>query len=445
MAMKVAVIGGGVLGLTLAHRAQRAGHQVELFEAAPDLGGLAAPQKYAPFVWDRYYHCILPQDTALIGLLEELGLGGELRWAKTGTGYYSGGRFYSMSGVPDYIRFPLLSVTDKARLGLTILHAMRTAKPHDLYRITAAEWLTRWGGRRVYENFWRPLLRAKFGTHHDQVAAVFIWATLTRLQGARRGAGARENLGYVSGGYAKILGTFRERLEQGGARVRTSAPVEQIQKEGEQASVRWGGSEAGQATFDQVFFTGPTRLARKTVQGELSKVVELAEQRYPTSSAYLGVACLNLVLKRPLTPYYVLNIADEKVELTGLIEMTNLIDRATETAGHSLVYLPRYMDSADASFDAPPERLTETLLGGARRLFPGLSDSDIVDRQLHRTRLVQPLPLVRQAAVGAEPPVLTRPFTLLNTTMLECATLNNNEVVALVDRTFKRWYGPAGN
>jgi hypothetical protein len=74
-----------------------------------------------------------------------------------------------------------------------------------------------------------------------------------------------------------------------------------------------------------------------------------------------------------------------------------------------------------------------------RRLFPDLSDADIVERQLHRARFVQPLPLVRQGANGAEPPRYERPLTILNTTMLECATLNNNEVVGLVDRALARF------
>src|SRR5687767_12626403 len=211
--MAIAVIGGGILGLALAHRLAKLGQRVELFEAAPELGGLAAPQAYGPFTWDRYYHCILPQDTQLLGLLREIGLGDEFRWQRTGTGYYAGGRFFSMSGNADFIRFPLLSLPDKFRLAATVLHATKTARPLELYGISAQDWLIRWCGRRGYETFWQPLLKAKFGPYHDQVAAVFIWATLTRLQGARKGSQAREQLGYVSGGYARILSTFRRSLE----------------------------------------------------------------------------------------------------------------------------------------------------------------------------------------------------------------------------------------
>lgn len=433
--MKAAVIGGGILGLTLAHRLSQLGNQVDLIEAAPSLGGLAGPQQYADFVWDRFYHCILPQDMNLIGLLGELGLRQELRWRRTKTGYYAGGRFYSMSGNADYLRFPLLSVLDKARLGVTVLHAVRTAKPLELYKITAEEWLTRWCGARCYKTFWQPLLKAKFGPYHDQVAAVFIWATLTRLQGAR-GAAAKEQLGYASGGYARIIEAFEKKFRERNVKVRTSAPVTSIDRVGEnRARVAWGGAEAGSDEYTQVFFTGPTRLAKKVVAPELAPIVERAETTYPTSSNYLGVACLNLALKRGLTPYYVLNIADSQVELTGVIEMTNLVDRHQETKGQSLVYLPRYLDSADEAFDGPDDKLIESLLDrGVRRLFPDLKDSDIVDRQLHRARYVQPLPLVRHRVVGAEAPRHQAPLTILNTSMLECATLNNNEVVGLVDR-----------
>ncbi len=444
--MKTAVIGGGLLGITLAHRLSGLGHEVELIEAAPELGGLAAPQQFGPFVWDRFYHCILPHDQNLIGLLKEVGLGDDLRWTRTGTGYCAGGRFYPMSGNADYIRFPLLSLVDKARLALTVMHATHTAKPYDLYRLSAQDWLTRWCGRRGYETFWRPLLKAKFGPYYDRVAAVFIWATLTRLQGARD-SGAREQLGYVRGGYARILGTLRAKLESKGVVIRTGAPVKRIEPSASGgARVAWDGAAAGSTEVDQVFFTAPTRLAGRVVAEPFKPVVDEATRRYPTSGAYLGVACLTLVLRRPLTPYYVLNIADPNVELTGIIEMTNLVDRAAETQGLSLVYLPRYMDSTDPAFDSPDQALIDSLLDrGVRRLYPDLADSDIVDRQVHRARLVQPLPLVREGVVvPAGIPALTGPFTLLNTSMLDCATLNNNEVVGLVDRFLAARRGELG-
>src|SRR4051812_35374972 len=85
--MKVAVVGAGMLGLTLAHRLGKLGHEVQILEAGNGLGGLACAQDYGEFTWDRYYHCILPQDGKLIGLLKELGLEDDLRWRATGTGY----------------------------------------------------------------------------------------------------------------------------------------------------------------------------------------------------------------------------------------------------------------------------------------------------------------------------------------------------------------------
>ena len=80
-----------------------------MFEAAPELGGLAGSHDYGPFRWDRFYHCILPQDRHLIGLLGDLGLGRSFVGTKPGTGYYARGRWFPMSKSLDYAKFPLLS------------------------------------------------------------------------------------------------------------------------------------------------------------------------------------------------------------------------------------------------------------------------------------------------------------------------------------------------
>jgi protoporphyrinogen oxidase len=438
--MKVAVVGGGILGLTLAYRLSARGHAVELLEAEPQLGGLACAHDYGSFTWDRFYHCILPQDANLLALLEELGLSAELRWTKTGTGYYAERQFYSMSNNKDFLKFPLLTFVDKARLGSAVIWATRFADPDALYGISAQEWLTKLCGARGYGRFWEPLLKAKFGPFHDKVAAVFIYATLKRLFGARSATAGKESLGYVRGGYARILGRLSEKLAAAGASVRSSTPVLAIERTATGARVVSRGPDGMSAAsdVDQVFFTAPTRLARRVAAAEFHPHIEAVERENPTSGTYLGVACLVLALERPLTPYYVLNIGEPSVELTGLIEMTNLIDPNSETGGRSLIYLPRYMDSESAEFQQSDAALRDGMIDrGLKRLFPDFDAAKAAYCGIHRARYVQPLPLVRDAAAAAPAPPapsISKPFQILNTSMLRCATLNNNEVVAFADR-----------
>jgi hypothetical protein len=131
---------------------------------------------------------------------------------------------------------------------------------------------------------------------------------------------------------------------------------------------------------------------------------------------------------------------DSSVELTGLIEMTNLIDPAAETSSRTLVYLPRYLDSEDPLLEAPDAALHGAFMErGLKRLFPSFTDDQIVYRGIHRAKLVQPLPLASDAVAKVEGvPVLERPFQMVSTFMLRCATLNNNEVVGLVDELVRK-------
>jgi len=437
--MKVAVVGGGILGLSLAHRRSSRGDHVDVLEAEPRLGGLACAQDYGSFFWDRFYHCILPQDTNLLAVLTELGLADDLRWTRTGTGYYADRQFFPMSGNKDFLKFPLLTLVDKFRLGAAIVWATRFADPDALYRVSAQEWLTRLCGERAYVRFWQPLLKAKFGPYHDEVAAVFIYATLVRLFGARSAAAGKESLGYVRGGYRRILERFRERLQQRGSAVHVSSPVLSISPEASGCRVTTADANGGRtsAVYDRVYFTAPTALARKVVDAAYLPEVDRVEREHPTSRTYLGVACLVLVLDRPLTPYYVLNIGEPAVELTGLIEMTNLIDPRSETGGKSLIYLPRYMDSEAPEFGESDASLRDGILNrGLKRLFPDVDVARAAYCEVHRARFVQPLPLVRAEALEPErsPAPPPGPFRIVNTSMLRCATLNNNEVIGLVDR-----------
>jgi len=66
------IVGGGMLGMTLALRLAQRGHLVTLFEGAGQLGGLASAWQLGDVVWDRHYHVTLLSDTCLRALLSEL-------------------------------------------------------------------------------------------------------------------------------------------------------------------------------------------------------------------------------------------------------------------------------------------------------------------------------------------------------------------------------------
>ncbi len=103
-----AVVGGGMLGLTLALRLPRpgqAGHGLRT-GATASVGSRArgrSTRADGPITWDRHYHVTLLSDAALRAVLDELGLDAQMQWVETKTGYYSDG---TLSSVSDTRRVP---------------------------------------------------------------------------------------------------------------------------------------------------------------------------------------------------------------------------------------------------------------------------------------------------------------------------------------------------
>src|SRR4029077_8868090 len=105
------IVGGGLLGLTLALRLRSHGYRVTLLEAADHVGGLADAWQLGDVTWDRHYHVTLLSDMHLRGLLRELGLDEQMRWVQTRTGFLVDGRLHSLSNVWEFLRFPPLGMT----------------------------------------------------------------------------------------------------------------------------------------------------------------------------------------------------------------------------------------------------------------------------------------------------------------------------------------------
>jgi protoporphyrinogen oxidase len=423
-----AVVGGGMLGLTLAHRLAEHGHSVTVFEAADQVGGLASAWTVGDVTWDRHYHVTLLSDAHLRAILDELGLDAEVDWVKTRTGLFADGSLWPVSSSIDFARLPVLGVADRARLAATILRASRTGNWRRLEQIPVADWLQRWSGRHAYDKFWLPLLRAKLGEAYRETSAAFIWATAQRLYAARRSGLKEEMFGYMPGGYARVLARFVEVLEREGVDFELGARVQEV------AATPDGGvtvalPDRDPARFDQVVVTVNPGLAARMCSGLASREHALLE-----GVRYQGIVCASVLLDRPLAGYYLTYITDD-TPITGIVEMSAMVDRR-HLGGKTLVYLPKYVAPDDPLLTRTDDEIAATFLPALRTVNPEVGDVQAF--KVSRVREVFPIPTIGYST--RVPPVSTSVpgLHLVSSANIVNGTLNVNETVELAERTARR-------
>lgn len=423
------IIGGGMMGMTLAHRLAQQGHKVTLFEAAPDLGGLASSWKIHNFVWDKFYHVILLSDNYTRGILKEIDLDDKIDWVETKTGFYTDGKLYSMSNTVEFLSFPPLNLIDKFRLGLTIFVASKLKNWKRLEQIPVETWLKRWSGKNTFNKIWLPLLRAKLGESYTQTSTAFIWATIQRMYAARRSGLKKEMFGYVRGGYAEILKAFEAKLISEGVEIRTNHQAAEISSSPNSAMVKF--TNGSERLFNNIVSTLPSGIS-----ASLCKGLSVEETAKLNGIEYLGVICASVVLDREISPYYVTNITDTWVPFTGVIEMSSLVDKKN-FGGDSLLYLPKYLKPDDALFQATDKEIEDLFLGALLKMYPFLSESNIKYVGIARAKKVfalstigysRNLPAIETSLPG---------IYILNSAHITNGTLNVNETIQVAENFIK--------
>lgn len=420
---KWAVLGGGMLGMTIAHRLSQQGHNVTLIESRPNLGGLADAWQVGDMTWDRHYHVTLLSDLYVRDLWRELGIESDMDWVETRTGFYTDGQLYSMSNTVEFLKFPPLGLIDKLRLGGTIFWASKVKNWKKLEQVPVADWLTKFSGKCTFQKMWLPLLRAKLGECWRQTSAAFIWATIARMYAARRSGLKKEMFGYVRGGYDTVLTAFEAKLEQQDVDVRCNTAVKQIHGTPEGPVIVETGD--GEEIFDRVVSTLPS-----PVLSQALPQLDDTQKSLHNGIQYHGIVCASVLLKKAISPYYVTNITDGGVPFTAVIEMTALVNPA-QLGGNHLIYLPKYVTPDDPTFEKTDAEIEEEFLSALDRMYPHFSRDDVQAFRVSRVRHVFALPTLGYSE--RVPPIETNVPNVfaVNSSHIVNGTLNVNETVKL--------------
>ncbi|MFG2085268.1 MULTISPECIES: hydroxysqualene dehydroxylase HpnE [unclassified Spirillospora] len=384
----VAVVGGGLAGITAALALQEAGLRTTIYEARPRLGGAAHSFERESagrrLTVDNGQHIFLKCCSAYRGLLERLdaldrvrvqdrfdvrvltpgGPGGRLRRAK------APGPLHFLPALAGYT---LLSPADRLRAVRASL-ALDRLDPGDpsLDGVGMGGWLARHGQRpRAREALWELFVTAALNAGLDDAA---LGPAAMVCQTALLGRSDAADIGVASVPLGDLHGTTAAwKIERGGGRIRLGAKVSAIEA-GPKLVVN--GSPAG---ADAVVVAVPHRAAAALVPAEAC----------PDRDGWAGLGSspivnVHVVYDRPVMREAFAAAVGSPVQ--WVFDRTGVSGLAGGDGPSGGQYLAVSVSAADRWIDTPAAALREVYLPALERLFPAARRARVTDFFVTRER-----------------------------------------------------------
>ena len=404
--MRVAVIGAGMAGLVAGYRLASGGHECDVYERWPGLGGQVATLDVGPGDrLERYYHHLFTGDREIVALYNELGMGGEVEWRPSSVGVFTDGRIHPFTTPLDLLRFRPMSLPARIRMGLSVVVLQRRHREVEPFeRETASSWIQRSMGEEAWQAIWGPMLRGKFGDRADEISMAWLWSKLMLRRQIKGESARQEVLGYPRGGWEPLLVRLAERIEALGSRVLIDHPASRVDLDGERFVVTPGAPDSFRTghdptrfppggapeRYDAVVATVPNDVFERLLAPELAQRLEPGYLEKLRSIEYHTALCVLMELDRSFSRFYWTNIADRSIPFVGLIEQTNFVEPA-RYGNRRFLYVANYLAPGDPLLALDPDELLCRYEPGLRKVNPGFSPSWIRQRWVFQEPAAQPV------------------------------------------------------
>ncbi|MGW6706414.1 protoporphyrinogen/coproporphyrinogen oxidase [Streptomyces sp. NPDC054956] len=368
----VAVVGGGIAGLTAAHRLRAAGRNPVVLEAADAVGGRMKARRVGDWIVEEGTETLAVHGyDATWRLIEETGLdrdGGVLK-VKSLAGVWRGGRAHAGTGHwVGALTGGGLSLGGRSGLAGLAGSLVRQAKQFDTrdpggspLGTKTVQQLAEGRHREVYDYVLQPAVATGWGWDATRSTAAPLVSTMVSTWGL---------LGWrtYEGGMDALARRVAEKLD-----VRTGHPVEEVKETA--AGVRLVLADGSVLNAREAVLAVPAPLARRIHPG-----APAAELPYLEASTYTPMIRVTCLVDRPLTPpqrrgspsVYALLVPEvEDGRISGLtFEHAKAANRAPKGSG--LVSILTSPAATRELIGLPDEEVLAALLGRAEKYAPGL-------------------------------------------------------------------------
>ena len=383
----IAIIGAGYAGLSAAWDLAKNGHQVTVYEAAENAGGLAGG--FSQPNWNSsvefFYHHIFETDIHFKQLLKELDLSEKMIFPRPYSVVYHNEKFYPFDSILQALLFPGLGYgITKIRFGLVTLFLRLTKNWQPLEKVTVDQWMRKWAGNKAYEIMWKPMMDGKFGNYAEQVNMAWLWARL-KFRTTR--------LGTYQGGFQQFANDFVEKLNQQNVTFKFNTKITNITSVAKN-QLNLSTSEGETYTYNQILATLPPRL--------LPKVAPQLSPEYQSKLANLkqmGALVVVLSLKHKLSTdgYYWFNMPKSAgYPFLSLVEHTNYVSEDNFDGEH-IIYCGDYLEGDNPLMSLSKDEILEKYIPGIQRINPNFSSEWINNSWLFKTNYAQPIPYINHS------------------------------------------------
>jgi zeta-carotene desaturase len=383
---KVAIIGGGLAGISAGSALAGAGYNVELFERRPYLGGRASSYEHPGTgeVIDNCQHVLLGCCTNLIDFYRQLGVEHDIRWYDEITFILPGGRSSvlkpsflpaPMHTGPAFLSSSVLGLKDKLAISRALLAFMPSLPPDDGQDFL--KWLRRHGqARQAIERFWAPVLISALNEDLDRVS-VRSAALVFRESFLKSAEAGRMGLPCVP--LSQLYGEAANYIQARGGNVHLRAAVDSVLASDEGMTVCVGGEEI---PAEYAILATPFNAIEKLLP-DTPELEPLREQTHFFSTA--PITGIHLWFDREITPLEHAVLLERTIQ--WMFQKSKIL--ATRRDEQNGSYIELVVSASKSLVDKPRAEIIDLGVRELAEFFPVVREATLIKatviKEVHAT------------------------------------------------------------
>lgn len=376
--MRVGIIGAGPAGLTAAYQLQKLGISVDLYEAGPEVGGMARSMTLWGHRVDLGPHRFFSKDSRVNGFWHDA-IGSDFHLVERQTRIFYRGRFFA---------YPLQPLDVLVKLGLwdsvrcVASYLRQKIAPERVSGRTESfeDWVVSRFGRRLYAIFFKSYSEKLWGIPCDRLDADFAAQRIRGFSlgrsilamarfGKRRERTLVDRFSYPDDGSGAVYAMLAEKFTALGGRLHLDTPIGGVSRAGDGRVAGIALHDGSVEPFDHVVSTMPLTLLAARLAGDddapgaAGLLEPLSRLRYRnTILVYLKVEAMDL-----FTDQWIYIHAPE-LAVGRITNFSNWARPADAKPASTVLCLEYWCDDDDAIWQEPETASIERAVDDLRRL-----------------------------------------------------------------------------